>query len=135
VTVTHHGGVPEGLASMLGELIATNLERHPDRIALLRPASVALAATDAGVAVTLRMSDGAVEVEQGADRRAQILVATEGRWLLEMAAAPLRWGLPDPVSAEGRRVIAGIVSGRIRIRGLLRHPALVRRLSMLLSVA
>ena len=50
-----------------------------------------------------------------------------------MAAAPFGSGLPDPAAREGRTVIAGILAGRIRVRGLLTHLPVVRRFTMLLS--
>ena len=50
-----------------------------------------------------------------------------------LAAAPLRGGLPDALTPEGRAVVAALLTGRVRIRGLVRRPLLVRRLTMLLS--
>jgi len=133
VTVTYDAADPAGLASMIGSLIEQNLARDPDRRRLLRRGIAALAATDAGVAVTLRMSPGAVLVEHGADPRAQVLVRATGARLLTLAAAPLRGGLPDPVSRQGRAVLADVATGRVRIRGLVRHPLLVRRVTLLMS--
>jgi hypothetical protein len=67
------------------------------------------------------------------DPAARVVVRADSLRLLELAAAPLRFGLPDVFTPEGRAVLAAIATGRVRVRGLvLRLPA-VRRLTMLLS--
>jgi hypothetical protein len=133
VTVRYEGGEPEGLASMLGELIEQNLLRDPRRHRLLRPATVVVRARDAGVTVSIRMRPGDVFVVPGVDPAARVRIIASGRDLLAMAGAPLRFGLPDLTAREGRSVIAGILAGRIRVRGLLTRLPVVRRFTMLLS--
>ena len=53
--------------------------------------------------------------------------------LLELAAAPLRFGLPDVLTPDGREVVRQILTREIRVHGLLRHLGTVRRVSLLLS--
>jgi hypothetical protein len=133
VTVRYDRAEPEGLASMLGELIAQNLLRDPRRHRLLRPAVVVVRARDAGVGVSIRLRPGDVLVSHGADPSARVRVSATGHDLLAMAGAPLLFGLPDVRTTRGRSVVAGIVTGRIRVRGLLLRPGTVRRFTMLLS--
>lgn len=133
MTVRYEGGEPEGLASMLGELIEQNLLRDPRRHRLLRPAMVVVRARDAGVGVSIRMRPGDVLVTPGVDPEARVGITSSGRDLLAMAAAPLRFGLPDLTTREGRYVVAAILTGRIRVRGLLTRLPVVRRFTMLLS--
>jgi hypothetical protein len=133
VTV-RYDGEPEGLAAMLGGLIEQNLLRDPARHRLLRPATVGVAATDAGVRVSIRIGPGDVRIrpwEAGDDIRVQI--AASGHDLLAMAGAPLRFGLPDVLRPEGREIVGGLLTGRIRVRGLLLRLGTVRRFTMLLS--
>ena len=133
MTVHYDQAHPQGLASMLGELIAQNLARDPGRHRLLRPARVAVFARDAGVAVTIRIVPGDVLVEARGDRGAPVRIRASGRHLLAMAAAPLRFGLPDPLHREGRAVLFAIARGDVRIHGLLVRLPAVRRFTMLLS--
>lgn len=126
---------PSGLATMVGSLIDQNLERDPTRRRLLRRSMVAITVPDAGVAITVRMSPGGVEVRDGADPAAQVAITADSERLLGLTSAPLRFGLPDPIDPRGRAVLRDVLSGRIRIRGLLRHPRRLARLSALLSVA
>ena len=123
----------EGFCAMIGSLIQQNLERDPDRYRLLRASVVAIEVPDAEVSVTLRMSPGRVEVAAGADPEAAVRLVADSTELLRMAGAPLRFGFPDALDAEGRHVIRDILSGRVQVRGLLRHPRSVSRLSRLLS--
>ena len=126
---------PSGLATMLGGLIEANLEANPDRAELLRPALVGILAEDAGVANTLRLAPGRVTVADGLVGRPQLVVRTDSETLMELSAAPLRLGLPDALSPEGRAILGKLRSGRLRVRGMLLHPGLLSRLNRLLSVA
>ena len=124
---------PSGLASLLGGLIEQNLARDPARERLLKPSLVAITAPDAGVAVTLRIDAHRVVVIEGSDDAAAIEVSADSARLLALTAAPLRFGLPDPLRPEGRAALLDVVSGRVNIRGLLTHLRGVARLTMLLS--
>jgi hypothetical protein len=124
---------PNGLAAMLGELISQNLARDPRRDRWLRPAAVTLVASDARVVVTLRIGRDGVEVVNGPDTRAHLEVVTDARRLLDLAAAPLRLGLPDPFTPDGRAVARALLDGRLRVHGSIRHPLRLMRLNLLLS--
>jgi len=124
-----------GLVELLASLLRQNLERDPARRRLLRPAVVAIRATDAGSEVTLALGEGTAEVRAGAPARPHLRVAGDSVELLELLGAPLRLGLPDPLDARGRAAVRSILARRIRVRGLLRHPVLLTRVTRLLSAA
>jgi hypothetical protein len=135
MTVVYGDDEPSGLATMVGGLIEQNIERDPSRRRLLRPALTSITVPDVGVAITVRTGAGGVEVRDGADATAQIAITADSVKLLELTSAPLRFGLPDLFDPRGRAVLCNVVSRRVRIRGLLRHPRRLARLSALLSVA
>ena len=126
---------PSGLATMVGGLIDQNLERDPARRRLLRPSSATITVPDAGVAITVRTDPGGVEVTDGADPAAHVAITADSDRLMGLTSAPLRFGLPDPIDPRGRAVLRDVLSGRIRVRGLITHPRRLARLSALLSVA
>lgn len=126
---------PGGLASMVAGLIEQNLERDPSRRRLLRPVVFSITVPDAGVSATVRVTRARVEVSDDASPSSQIGIVAGSTSVLELAAAPLRFGLPDPLRAPGRRVLRDVLRRRIRIRGMLRHPRLLGRVASLLSVA
>jgi hypothetical protein len=128
-----------GLGPLLADLMAQNLQRHPERrdlLARLR-GDVAIRSTDAEVAVTLRFGDGRVRVLGGVNGRPDLTLATDSLSLLELTNAKLRLGLPDPATASGRAVLAKLLSGTLKLggRGLLLRPQLLPGLTKLLNVA
>ncbi|MGH2680843.1 MAG: hypothetical protein ACRDG8_10260 [Actinomycetota bacterium] len=126
---------PSGLAAMLATLIEQNLARDPARRSLLRPAVAVLDAPDAEVTVFLRIRPDGVRVGDGDVPDAHVRIRADSRRLLGLTATPLRFGLPDPMTPEGRSIAGGLLRRRIRIRGLFLHPMRVARLAKLLSVA
>jgi hypothetical protein len=52
-----------------------------------------------------------------------------------MTTVPLRAGLPDVAHPVGRAIVRDLVARRLVVRGLLRHPIRLARLTSLLSVA
>jgi hypothetical protein len=135
VTVTVVGGEPSGLASMVADLIEQNLARDPTRTGLLRRSVAVLDALDADVTVFLRIERDGVRVGDGDVPDAHLRIRSDSGRLLDLTTAPLRAGLPDPLRPEGRAIVGDLVRRRIRIRGLLRHPLRLVRLTKLLSVA
>ncbi|HEX6330587.1 MAG TPA: hypothetical protein VF129_04765 [Actinomycetota bacterium] len=133
--VTLADAAPNGLATMLAGLLESNLARHPRRSRLLRSGLVEIEATDAGVVATVRMAPGRVEIAGGrADPGADLSVHASSGDLLDLAAAPLWAGLPAPSSRDGRNVLGRLATGRVRVRGLIRHPVVLSRFARLLSV-
>jgi hypothetical protein len=135
VRVTVVGPEPSGLTTLVAELIEQNLAREPGRARLLRPSVAVLDASDAAVTVQLRIAPHEVRVGDGDVPDAHLRVRADAERLLALTSAPLRYGLPDPTRPEGRAVVRDLVLGRVRVRGLLRHPVRLFRLTSLLSVA
>ncbi|MBA3737848.1 MAG: hypothetical protein H0W97_04725 [Actinobacteria bacterium] len=132
--VTVVGPEPSGLASMVAELLEQNLARDPARRELLRPSVVVLDASDADVTVFLRIAPEEVRVGDGNVPDAHLAIRAESGRLLDLTTAPLRFGSPDVLTPEGRAIIGDLLGRRLRIRGLLRHPLRLARLTKLLSV-
>jgi hypothetical protein len=120
---------------MVAELIEQNLARDPARSALLRPSVVVLDAPDAEVTVFLRIDRDGVRAGDGDVPGAHLRIRADSGRLLDLTTAPLRFGLPDLMAPEGRAIVRDLRSRRVRIRGLLRHPLRLARLTQLLSVA
>ncbi len=123
---------PSGITELIDGLVRQNLRRDPTR-RLLPGDVVTIEAVDADVAVSIRPSAGGIVVVDGRDPAARVVVSAASTTLLELAAAPLRFGLPDAFTHDGRALIADLLTKRIRVRGLIRHLGTVRRLTMLLS--
>jgi hypothetical protein len=133
-TVTYTDEEPNGLATMLGGLIESNLQAHPERERLLKPAVVTVTAPDAEVAVTLQISPGRVGVSNGVKGRPDLMVQADSDTLMELSSVPLRFGLPDNMTKEGRAVTGKLMKGKIKVKGMGRSPGKLARLNKLLSV-
>jgi hypothetical protein len=134
VTTVSYVDDPNGLATMLGGLIEANLAAHPEREALLKPAIVVITAPDAGVSVTIRMARGRVEVANGVRGRPTLRVRADSETLIELSVVPLRLGLPDTMTPQGREVTAKLMKGTIKVKGMFRSLGTLTRLNRLLSV-
>lgn len=133
--VTYADPEPNGLATILGGLIEANLGVHPERGALLeRPATYAITAPDAGVGVTIALAPGAVTIRNGVVGSPDIRVEAASDNLIGLSAVPLRLGLPDPMTREGREVNRKLFKGELKVHGLWLHPAKLARLNKLLTV-
>lgn len=135
VRVEYADDEPNGLASMLGGLIEGNLAQHPERAALLRPAVVGIHAPDAGVTVTIELSPRRVLVRNGPPRgRADLRVTADSETLIALSSVPLRFGLPDSMTKEGREVNAKLLRGTLKVRGMFSNLGKLSRFNRLLSV-
>jgi hypothetical protein len=134
VTTVSYVDDPNGLATMLGGLIEANLAAHPERETLLKPATVVITAPDAGVSVTIRMAPGRVEVANGVRGRPTLRVRADSETLMELSVVPLRLGLPDTMTPQGREVTAKLMKGTIKVKGMFRSLGTLTRLNRLLSV-
>ena len=133
-------GEHAGFRELVEGLLEANLVRDPGRAFLItRREAVALLATDAGLAVTIQLLPGAagapgtVVVHDGEDPWAEVVVHAASVGLLELAATPLRFGLPDVLHRDGRAVVRDLLGRRIRVQGLVRRLWTLRRISRLLS--
>jgi hypothetical protein len=135
VSISVVGPEPSGLAVMVAELIEQNLARDRTRRRLLRPSVVVLDVPDAEVTVFLRIHPDAVRVGDGDVADAHLRLQADSGRLLGLTTAPLRLGLPDLLAPEGRAIVRDLLTRRLRIRGLLRHPLRLARVTHLLSVA
>jgi len=126
----------EGLGVMLADLIRGNMEADPSRAKLLEGVvgKVNLRARDAEVAVGMEFRGGQLFVHARPFPKADLDVDTDADTLMGMSNVPLRLGMPDVATADGRAVIAKIVRGRLKVRGMVTRPKLLTRLQRLLSV-
>jgi hypothetical protein len=135
VEVAYLDQEPSGLALMLGGLIEANLASHPEREMLLaKPATYSIRATDVGIDVSIRLTPGRVAVRNGVVGKPDIVVETDSETLIGLSSVPLKFGLPDAMTKEGREVNRKLLKGQIKVKGLFLHPGKLARLNKLLSV-
>ena len=111
----------EGLGVMLADLVRGNLEAHPNRADLLRGVrgTVNVHARDAEVSVGMEFRDGRLHVNARPFAKAKLDISTDADTLMGMSTVPLRFGMPDVGTADGRAVVGKMVRGRLKVRGMI----------------
>jgi hypothetical protein len=66
--------------------------------------------------------------------RPQVVVQADSELLMSLSTVPLRFGLPDLGTKDGRHIVGQLLRRKLRIKGALRHPGKLARLNKLLSV-
>jgi hypothetical protein len=121
-----------GLGEMIGGLIAGNLATHPERVVPQR-GRINIIATDAGASCGVRFDAGYVTVG-GPLPDPDLEISTTSDRLMGLTSVPLRFGLPDTLTREGRAVVGAIASRKLRVCGMLAHVGLLSRLNRLLAI-
>jgi hypothetical protein len=127
----------EGLGAMLADLVRGNLEADPARAQLLRgvAGTINVHARDAAVSVGMEFRDGRLHVNAKPFPKAKLDISTDADTLMGMSTVPLRFGMPDVGTADGRAVVGKMLRGTLKVRGMIGGMPLMIRLQKLLSVA
>lgn len=130
------GAAEVGLATMLADLIAANLEKDPRKWNDFRrlASRFIIDVVDAEVSITLAFSSGALTVHGGAHGEPDVRIATTAELLLALCMLRVVNGVPRPLHRDSRPVIASILRGAVKIGGLGRRPLQLLRFTRLVSV-
>ena len=126
----------EGLPVMLADLIKGNLERDPKRASLItgEPGRVNITVTDAEVQCGLLFTGRNLSIGSPLpDPDLSFTCASDV--LMSLTNVPLRFGLPDQMTKEGRQVSTWLMNGTLKVVGLPKHLKLMIRLQRLFTVA
>jgi len=129
------GAESVGLAVMLADLIRQNLEQDPrkwadfDRLDAL----ICLEALDAEVTVTLAFARGTLVIH-GSCGAPSIRISAAAESLLTLPIVRIVAGLPHLFGPHGRGLRRGLLTGRVKIAGILLKPIQLIRFTRLMSV-
>ena len=125
-----------GLAMMLAWLIRQNLEQNPGKKADFERLKmcISIEALDAEVTVTLEFDNGSLVVHAGLWGVPAVRLSADAETVIELSTVRITRGIPNLFNAVGRRLVAKMLTRRIRISGFLRHARQLVRMTKLLSV-
>ena len=130
-----------GLALMIAQLVEENLAEHPwKRLDLLAldPLAVGIVARDADTRLTMVFDEAKLTLYGGLHPACDVLVTTDAERVAKLSHLSVaRLGgmrIPNALGEAGRRLVADLLRGRVRVKGLLAHPIKLARLLRLLSV-
>ena len=121
---------------MIAGLIRGNVEARPDLAGIIQEArgAISITARDVGATVGISFKSGVVEISNAPSSKADVEILADSEDLMAFSTVPLKYGLPDVMTAGGRALAKDIVTRKVVVRGMVRHLGLVRRLQRILTV-
>ncbi len=127
----------DGLGAIVADLLTDNLAADPSLEKLLqgRQWAALVSVPEAESQFHIIIGNGAVSVDVTAPTEPALRITTDGDTLIALPEVPLIAGLPSPLTASGRELIAKLLKGDLKIGGLLQHPVKVTKALRLLNTA
>ena len=124
------------MAEMIADLVRSNIERDPARADLVNGVAgrVNIDATDVDSEIGMLFTGSAVRIGPALPSP-DITVVCDSQTLMELASVQLRFGRPDPLTPEGRAIIAKMLKKDLVVHGMMAHPKLLTRMQKLFTVA
>ena len=128
------GEVP--FAGILADLLTANLAQRPEkRAAFMRMRGVVtIDLADIETAVTLVFEQGKLRIQAELSACPDLLIRTASEHVMDLNALRIVGGLPWYFDGAGRKVVAHLLTGRLKIAGMFAHPILLTRLTKIMSV-
>ncbi len=125
-------------ARMLGGLIEANVTARPEKrrdFERLR-ARVGIEVTDIDEGVTLDFRGGHLVVGNGLGSDRAVTIRADADAVMELSNLRIGFaGMPNYLDATGRRVVGRMLSGKLRIRGMLGNLTTLNQVTRVFSVA
>ena len=134
---TYADADPSAFASMLGGLIEANVEgsaaKRKDFDSLT--ARVGVFVTDIDEGVTLDFEHGTLTVHNGLKPKRDLTIRAEADTVMSLSNLKIGlFGMPVYFDSVGRGVVAKMVTGKLRIAGLLGNIATLNTVTRIFSV-
>ena len=125
-------------AQLLGGLIAANVVSRPEKLKDFHTlkARVGIVVTDIGEAVTLDFEGGHLVVRNGLEEGRDVTIRTDAETVMQLSNVKIGFaGMPNYLDATGREVAGKMLTGKLRIQGLVGNLTTLNRVTRLFSVA
>lgn len=123
-------------AGILADMLTANLAQHPEKQEVFRKmrGGVAINLVDIEMVVTLIFTGGGLRIEAGVVENPALIIRTASDRVMDLNALRIVGGLPWYFDEAGRKVVAHLLAGRLKIEGMFSHPLLLTRLTNIMSV-
>ncbi len=128
---------PSAFASMLGGLIEANVRTHPEKERDFDSlvARVGIFVTDIDEGVTLDFKGGQLIVHNGLEPKRTLTIRTDADTVMSLSNLKIGLlGLPVYYDGVGRGVAAKLLSGKLKIDGLLPNVLTLNTVTRIFSV-
>jgi hypothetical protein len=130
------GAEEAGMASMLAEMIKTNLKNRPERVKDFNAlnGTIYIVAEDADAEMTMVFDNGSLTVHSGKVGRPMLSISTDSATLLGLANINIRFGMPYYFDETGRMVIKKLMKRELKIKGMSTHMMALTHMTKIMSV-
>jgi len=124
------------MAGMLANLLEENIKGNPKKKAILRAMNtvVGIKITDIDLAITLDFNYGNLTLYEGIEITPQVMIETESAHMLELSNIPMRFGLPNLLSPQGKDMLKLGLTGKLKMTAMPWHMLNVLRLTQIMSI-
>jgi hypothetical protein len=125
-------------AQLLGGLIEANVVSRPEKLKDFHTlkARVGIVLTDIEEAVTLDFEGGHLVVRNGLEEGRDVTIRTDAETVMQLSNVKIGFaGMPNYLDATGREVAGKMLTGKLRIQGLVGNLTTLNRVTRLFSVA
>lgn len=125
-----------GLATMLEQLLVQNLEQNPHKTKDFKKLNigVGLDVTDVGISLTMQFSGGYLTIYPGIKGVPKLIITTESDIVMALSNQRIKWGLPYYFDETGQEIMRAMKTGRLKLKGMIKHFVSLVRLSKVMSV-
>lgn len=124
------------LGQMIADLVKSNIDKEPSRTRLVHGVAGRININATDVESVIGMLFTGTNLRIGVALPAPDLeVVCDAQTLMELASVKLRFGRPDPLTPEGRAILAKMMRKDLVVHGMMAHPKLLTRLQKLFTVA
>ena len=132
------GEEASAFAQLLGGLIEANVVSRPEKLKDFHTlkARVGIIVTDIDEAVTLDFEGGHLVVRNGLEEGRDVTIHADAETVMQLSNVKVGFaGMPNYLNATGREVVGKMLTGKLRIQGLVGNLTTLNRVTRLFSVA
>ena len=132
------GNEASAFAHLLGGLIEANVVSRPEKLKDFHSlkARVGIFVTDIDEAVTLDFDGGHLVVRNGLEEGRDVTIRADAETVMQLSNVKIGFaGMPNYLDATGREVAGKMLTGKLRIQGLVGNLTTLNRVTRLFSVA
>ncbi len=124
------------LASMVADVVESNLEGHPERIKIFNriKGDIGIEATEAQVGITMRFDRGECVFHDEMSPTCKLRIRADTDTLMEVTNLNIKFGIPWLFDETGRSVVRNLLKRDLKVGGILIHPLMLIQLLIILSV-
>jgi hypothetical protein len=125
-----------GLAVMLQDLMTQNIAQHPQKLPDFKKLGipVGLTVSDAEIELTLEFAGGSLTIHPGIKDQPGLHITADSATIMSLSNQRIKWGLPYYFDETGKEIIAAMKTGRLKVKGMIRHFPSLLRFSRVMSV-